>query len=508
MSSYTGASSGGQNTVAGNYVVPAHSSQMVTVTFPTSASITYIDVGTVGAGHIHVVDGYFNAAKNYPNSDQLDLSSWNHNFGIGSFSVNMDCGGNPTTNAPPPAMSNMVYTVKNNSTVPHTYYICDTTTGTYSSPVTLQPGQSQQISMSNVPAGDVANTFLAVENTDGTVSQDDSIVYGVTPTISGGSSGSGTETGSNSSTFSATYIAPVSGKVPVQYNPTNNDSTVSNGVTAPIIYTGTNSVTSQQEGDAAIYSAIVELAAQNHQDESAIVAAVKASTNGSGLMLTNDSPDIATNFDGQVSAGSSAAAGGSNMLASAVGGLPSGTADSQDTGAGGMGTAPSNWSVSAYGFNFDLNPFDRSWVVALAAWCRGLVKWGLLAALIIRATNKILAAVQAAGANRQATEAGAAGIFNNIPLVSSIAAGVCATLITLVSIGLVVAGVAYCSHYLGIVSTSPLTSYSGVEVAIWMVNQFLPLSVMVGCVFSELIFNASFTGVVWFTQKVTLFIVG
>jgi hypothetical protein len=79
----------------------------------------------------------------------------------------------------------------------------------------------------------------------------------------------------------------INAPTPTVYDPSNNGNGT-NGNTSPILYTSTNAVTSQQQGDAALYDAVTKAAVQAHNDALAINSGVNGIyTNASAVAWAN-----------------------------------------------------------------------------------------------------------------------------------------------------------------------------------------------------------------------------
>jgi hypothetical protein len=225
-----------------------------------------------------------------------------------------------------------------------------------------------------------------------------------------------------------------------------------------------------------------------------------------GNLPTNS---ISTNLAWELAAGQDAASSQIaplNDLASSL----SGVANGSDTS---LGSPLANWNISVPymgGYTIDLNPFDVSWVVELAAFVRSLVKWGVILSLVTYASSKLLSALQAAGANRQATESGVAGILSEVPFINSIVAVVCATIVTAVCVAFFTFATSWFTPYMAQIATSPFSSLASSTVAssVWMADQFFPLSVIVSCSVSYVFFNFSLSAVVVSVQTITRYITG
>jgi len=206
--------------------------------------------------------------------------------------------------------------------------------------------------------------------------------------------------------------------------------------------------------------------------------------------------------NGMAAAGSAAAAPGSNALASAVSGLSSATA--MDQGATRLGTAPGvDWSVSVGGYTIDCNPFDMSWVVDLAAWVRAVVTWVVIGGIVWRNSRRMLEAINALGAARQASSAATA------PGISVLVALTMAVVITVAMLAVPTFCVSWFAPYLGVLSSSPfITSGSAASTGLWMADQFFPISLMAAAWVVDVVFVWSLGAVVWGVQTVTRFLTG
>lgn len=218
----------------------------------------------------------------------------------------------------------------------------------------------------------------------------------------------------------------------------------------------------------------------------------------------------ATNsYQEMMDAGASAAATGSNV----IGGIFSGGLFDPSSSLPEINSTPlTDWTIRVpYGSGYDinLNPFDRPWVVKIATFMRNLIAWICVASLIYKNVTTLLDSVKILAMSRQAQSAGTSVLGNNA---NTLIAAAMAILIT----GVCLAVPLYAANWFGasgvisMVTATPFhtTSAAAVGTSIWMVDQFFPLAFMVWCVLVGIGFRAGLTAVCYGTMTVTRFLVG
>lgn len=289
--------------------------------------------------------------------------------------------------------TNVTYNFKNTDTVGHRYRLKDSCDNLVNPPggVEVDSGASTSLSL-NVPCTNAACVTLQVISSVNII-PDGLGDGGVTATANWGdvpippssetpgSSGTpGASTPDSAAPQQGTGGAGGLGGVG-QYNPTN--SAVS-GTNSPILFTATNGVGSIQQGDAALYAAVVNGFDQTHGDlqtlESDVVTGLQyvagalqgvtngVSTNGYGYMA-GLLPASSTNGDAALTAGTNADSLGAvgTFLGSMTPTLPG-------TGGG----APSAMTFEAFGYTLNFNPVSMfpgvasfslmGWEVMLSLW--------------------------------------------------------------------------------------------------------------------------------------------
>lgn len=242
-------------------------------------------------------------------------------------------------------------------------------------------------------------------------------------------------------------------------------------------------------------------------------ANMRATTNTLGNLLGGVSNSLAWSnqasaygaFDtnGMVAAGALSASVGSNSLAGVVSGLPTGTAMAQ--GVDRVGSAPGlAWVINVPGgYSLDCNPMDYPAVSGIAAWCRAAVSWLLIGWLVYSCSKRVVEAINASGAFRQASSAATA------PGISSALALGMAGLISVVMLAIPAFCVAWFVPYVGVVSSSPFISGgSAMDAGLWLADQFFPVSLLVAALVVRIVFLWLFGAIVWFVINVTRFITG
>ena len=176
------------------------------------------------------------------------------------------------------------------------------------------------------------------------------------------------------------------------------------------------------------------------------------------------------------------------------------------------GTPLDGWLVSIpYGasYTIDLNPFHMEWVVSLAAFVRNLVAWIFAAGLVYRNASGLISAIQSLGATRQASASGQAILGVNANLATAL---ICAGLITATMLAVPVYFTDWFSanNLFSVITNNPFHNASGGTLAnsIWMADQFFPLSYMVWCVVTGILFKLNLAPVIWLVQTITRFLVG
>ena len=176
------------------------------------------------------------------------------------------------------------------------------------------------------------------------------------------------------------------------------------------------------------------------------------------------------------------------------------------------GTPLDGWSVSipyGAGYTIDLNPFHVEWVVSLAAFVRNLVAWIFAAGLLYRNASLLIAAIESLGATRQASASGQAILGVNANLATAL---VCAGLITaaMLAVPVYFSDWFNANNLFSVITNNPFHNVSGGTVAnsIWMADQFFPLSYMIWCVVTGILFKLNLAPVIWLVQTVTRFLVG
>jgi hypothetical protein len=224
---------------------------------------------------------------------------------------------------------------------------------------------------------------------------------------------------------------------------------------------------------------------------------------GISNLLSRMVPGGTNNPDGQLAAGNAAAINGSNMLMGLV--IDDRRLDQIDEG---YGTAPSSeWSISIPymgGYSVDVNPFHKPFVVALAAFMRMTIRWASIVGVCLWNINVLAKALNALGATRQATSAA------NVPLASAGTALIMATIISVVMVAVPAFGIYKLWDYLGVLRANPFagTVDGPLACSLWLVDQFFPIAVIVGCVIAKWSFTAALDAVVWAVQTITRFLVG
>ena len=227
---------------------------------------------------------------------------------------------------------------------------------------------------------------------------------------------------------------------------------------------------------------------------------------------TNLLGEILAKFDGGTnSAGTNAQAGvdAAEDVRDQFAGLADGAPSSFDEPGSELGAG---WTLSVpligSSVELDLNPFSRAWVFDLAGLCRRIVTWGVLFTLLWRNTKVTLEAIMATGGFRQATSAGTTVLGTNVN--SGLALAMAAAIT--VAVGVVPSALvtwAGATGHLPTIFSSPFTaSTSGIQQALWMANQFLPLALILTAAISAWVYQISLGGLLWVSQTVVRFLVG
>ena len=176
------------------------------------------------------------------------------------------------------------------------------------------------------------------------------------------------------------------------------------------------------------------------------------------------------------------------------------------------GTPLDGWSVSVpygSGYTIDLNPFHMGWVVSLAAFVRNLVSWIFAVGLVHRNATLLITAIQSLGSTRQASASGQAILGVNANLATAL---ICAGLITaaMLAVPVYFSDWFNANNLFSVITNNPFHNVSGGTVAnsIWMADQFFPLSYMIWCVVTGILFKVNLAPVIWLVQTVTRFLVG
>jgi hypothetical protein len=219
---------------------------------------------------------------------------------------------------------------------------------------------------------------------------------------------------------------------------------------------------------------------------------------------------LETNHIGaESSAGYAAAIEGTNLLA--------GFGVQEFSGGDAVGSALSGWTISipyGGGYTIDLNPFHQSWVVALAAFTRFFITWALVASLMMVNTSALLSTLQAQGSIRQASASGQSILGNNLNLVTAI---LMAVLITAVMLAVPIYALGWLSShgvfgqgFITFLAGNPFKSSqaNGVGAAIYITDQFFPLSFIAFAAVAGVGFKAGMNLNVWLTNTVSRHLVG
>jgi hypothetical protein len=219
---------------------------------------------------------------------------------------------------------------------------------------------------------------------------------------------------------------------------------------------------------------------------------------------------LETNHIGaESSAGYAAATEGTNLLA--------GFGVQEFSGGDAVGSALSGWTISVpygAGYTIDLNPFHVSWVVALAAFTRFFITWALVALLMMVNTSALLSTLQAQGSIRQASASGQSVLGNNLNLVTAI---LMAVLITAVMLAVPIYALGWLSShgvfgqgFITFLAGNPFKSSqaNGVGGALYITDQFFPLSFIAFAAVAGIGFKAGMNLNVWLTNTVARHLVG
>lgn len=246
------------------------------------------------------------------------------------------------------------------------------------------------------------------------------------------------------------------------------------------------------------------------------------STNYQGILegMSNRLSDISgklthpTNLSGhldtnaQASAGRAAASPGLSKLDTLTNG-PGGGTVAAGVGPGGQGGL--NWTVTANlaggrTATFVMNPFDHDWVNDLATICRAIITWGSTLAMIWTMSVLFQRAIESSGTWRQAQSAGTTEAGFNV---NTVIALMMAGLITWALYELISWGTDWIFSKYGLMgAVIPDPNTSAMAWAIYALQQFIPVTVLVSNLMTLLTFRATLGRMVWLAQSIVRFLVG
>lgn len=269
-----------------------------------------------------------------------------------------------------------------------------------------------------------------------------------------------------------------------------------------------------------VISAITNLGSVGSSNSSVFPTnlATESTLQGISNLLSSGATNYDTNTDaassGWLSLASTYMSSGSNSLISLGAGVDSTPAWSVDTR---FGSDTINWVVNipyCGNYNVDLNPFHLSWVAELAAWIRFFLKWAFIAALIVACIDDVLKAISSFAAAHASSSTSHSVIGSVVSAVTHPIGTVLSLGVSLVMAKILMMVISFATNwfagYLATFAANPFGSSLSTYVseAIWMLDQFVPLSVMTACVFCHYLFKLALAAVVWSVNIAIRFIVG
>lgn len=203
--------------------------------------------------------------------------------------------------------------------------------------------------------------------------------------------------------------------------------------------------------------------------------------------------------EGQRDSGIAASTGTKNLLEGFTDGVDPGNASK---------SAPGGWNLSLAGHSFDLNPMNIPFVAAAASWLRGLITWAFWAFFLLYAWKYLDASMSAAMRTQQSASAGTSIAGTNINTVTALAM---AALIVVATAAVPAFAVTYLSGSGGLaaISVNPFTSAdSVVRQAVWLMDNFIPIDLLVTGLVTFLIYRASLSGITYLAMGTIKFLVG
>lgn len=169
-----------------------------------------------------------------------------------------------------------------------------------------------------------------------------------------------------------------------------------------------------------------------------------------------------------------------------------------------LGVSDGDWSVSAMGYTWDLNPVHNGDFAALAVWVRNLVTWGLTFSYILACFLCVEEYVRASTSAQQARSAEVVPVFAS----GSALAMAAAMTVALAAVPALVFAFAAQQNW-GWLGTNPFIPVGGATGrAVALANAFFPLGLMVSQLMLHLAFRVSVGGVYWVATTIVRFLVG